>query len=81
MSATTAQHVIKDNSSIVSGQKSELSVLLADLRQCKKKNYCITTKVNHILNDSHPQTIITMLNDHYTCVVDSIIAEGGILDK
>ncbi|KAJ3092805.1 hypothetical protein HK102_002372 [Quaeritorhiza haematococci] len=70
MSPALVHRVMSESGAALGGTRQKISVLFADLR-----NF---TTLSESLD---PEDVVSILNEHYTSVVDAILAEEGILDK
>jgi adenylate cyclase len=87
MSSAAANLIIQQGGAILSGQKQETTVMMADIRNCKfliieseqanHQSCSVNTQLAHL----EPSLIVSMLNDYFTQVVKAIQDENGILDK
>ncbi|KAI8852671.1 hypothetical protein BC829DRAFT_424823 [Chytridium lagenaria] len=66
MNPALVHKVMSEGGNALGGTRQKISVVFADLRNCKT---------------SDPVNVVSLLNMHYTSVVDAIMAESGILDK
>ncbi|KAJ3106152.1 hypothetical protein HDU97_006969 [Phlyctochytrium planicorne] len=66
MNPALVHKVMSEGGNALGGTRQKISVVFADLRNCKT------------LDPSH---VVSLLNLHYTSIVDAIMAESGILDK
>ncbi|KAJ3417077.1 hypothetical protein HDV05_006936 [Chytridiales sp. JEL 0842] len=70
MNPALVNKVMSDSGKALGGARQKISVVFADLR-----NF---TNLSESLD---PSEVVSLLNMHYTSVVDSILSEQGILDK
>ncbi|KAJ3216146.1 hypothetical protein HDU67_009873 [Dinochytrium kinnereticum] len=70
MNPALVHKVMSEGGNALGGTRQKISVVFADLR-----NF---TTLSETLDPSH---VVSLLNMHYTSIVDSIMAESGVLDK
>ncbi|KAI9189470.1 hypothetical protein H9P43_000903 [Blastocladiella emersonii ATCC 22665] len=70
MSPELAKMVMQEGSAQLGGVRKQVSVLFSDVRGF--------TEISEALK---PHEVVELLNEHFTHCVNSIVAEGGILDK
>ncbi|KAJ3118903.1 hypothetical protein HDU96_006554 [Phlyctochytrium bullatum] len=70
MNPALVHKVMSEGGNALGGTRQKISVIFADLR-----NF---TTLSETLD---PANVVSLLNLHYTSIVDAILAESGILDK
>ncbi|KAJ3316146.1 hypothetical protein HDU76_002049 [Blyttiomyces sp. JEL0837] len=70
MNPALVHRVMTDGGSALGGTRQKISVIFADIRN-----------FTNLSETMDPVDVVTLLNEHYTHIVDSILAETGILDK
>ncbi|KAJ3173290.1 hypothetical protein HK101_011077 [Irineochytrium annulatum] len=70
MNPALVHKVMSDGGAALGGTRQKISVMFADLRN-------FTT----LSESMDPSNVVSLLNMHYTSLVDAIMAESGILDK
>ncbi|KAJ3038611.1 hypothetical protein HDV00_000455 [Rhizophlyctis rosea] len=70
MSPALVHQVMDEAGSALGGTRQKISCIFADLRN-----------FTSISEGSDPSYVVSLLNEHYTSVVECIMNEGGILDK